>query len=258
MVVEGLVAIGTAQLKQHRVALMAVDSICPIGQGSCADKHQVGASDAARRSHVVDNGVVSVAVGGAEGDAVEARGQWPDVQCAGVCGAVQPLGCHRPVVAVALHAVVGAEGKQPVEFFLAAHPLRGGVFLHEGVKSAQGVGLAQLVQLHAHFARKGMVVEVVVGKAQLGQVVADQLTVAVGLAHVEGQACKLHLAVGVGHMNGGLIDKGGLAPFLVLCLGGLAEVFHPWRKAELEAAVRSHPQAVVGGILLAQVGGLQP
>ena len=145
-----------------------------------------------------------------------------------------------------------------MEFFLAAHPLRSGVFLHEGVESAQGVGLAQLVQFHAHLARKGMVVKIVVGKAQLCQVVADQLAVAVGLAHVETQACKLHLAVGVGHMNGGLIDKGGLAPFLVLCLGGLAEVFQPWRKAELEAAVRSHPQAVVGGMLLAQVGGLQP
>ena len=152
------------------------------------------------------------------------------MQRAGGRGAVEKLGHNGQVAALALETIEGTEGEKAVEFFTAAHPLGGGVFLHEGVEGAQGVGLAQAVQLDTHIARKGVMVEVVVGKAQVGKVVADQTAVAVGFANVEGKAGKLNLAVCIGNVHGGFVDKSGFAPLPVLSLGGLAKVFQPWGK----------------------------
>ena len=101
-------------------------------------------------------------------------------------------------------------------------------------------------------------VEVVVGKAQVGKVVADQTAVAVGFADVEGKAGKLNLAVGIGNVHGGFVDKSGFAPLPVLSLGGLAKVFQPWGEGKLEASVRAHTEAVAEKELLAERGSLEP
>ena len=259
---ERLVAVGAAQFYAHGVAHMAGEGgeVCPVALGGGAQPHDVVARHTAVGGYIVDKGVVLVAVGRVEGDAVEPRGEVGDVYLAGFGGLVEACGDDRPGVLVALLAAKGTIGEEVLKLLACAHPVGVGVLLHQGVEGADGVGLPQLLQHHAHSSLQRLVVEIVVGKGEVAEVVAGGHAVAVGVRHMEREVLLVHLPVSIDGADIGGVDAGCFSSISsrtsTTSITNDASV-SSWGEGELEVPLFVDREAVAEGEVVGNGVGLQ-
>ena len=234
--------------------------VCPVALGGGAQPHDVVARHTAVGGYIVDKGVVLVAVGRVEGDAVEPRGEVGDVYLAGFGGLVEACGDDRPGVLVALLAAKGTIGEEVLKLLACAHPAGVGVLLHQGVEGADGVGLPQLLQHHAHGSLQRLVVEIVVGKGEVAEVVAGGHAVAVGVRHMEREVLLVHLPVSINGADIGGVDAGFFSRISSMTsttsITSDASV-SSWGEGELEVPLFVNREAVAEGEVVGNGVGLQ-
>ncbi len=256
---ERLVAVGAAQFYAHGVAHTAGEGgeVCPVALGGGAQPHDVVARHTAVGGYIVDKGVVLVAVGRVEGDVVEPRGEVGDVQFAGFGSLVEACGDDRPGVLVALLAIKGTIGEEVLKLLACAHPAGVGVLLHQGVEGEDGVGLPQLLQHHAHSSLQRLVVEIVVGKGEVAEVVAGGHAVAVGIRDMEREVLFVQLAVSINGADIGGVDAGFFSRISSrISITSDASV-SSWGEGELEVSLFVDREAVAEGEVVGNGVGLQ-
>ena len=260
---ERLVAVGAAQFYAHGVAHTAGEGgeVCPVALGGGAQPHDVVARHTAVGGNVVDKGVVLVAVGRVEGDVVEPRGEVGDVYFAGFGSLVEACGDDRPGVLVALLAAKGTIGEEVLKLLACAHPVGVGVLLHQGVEGADGVGLPQLLQHHAHSSLQWLVVEIVVGKGEVAEVVAGGYAVAVGVRHMEREVLLVHLPVGIDGVDIGGVNFSFFRNPRISRIYRVYRIYSiyssNWSKRELEVPLFVNREAVAEGEVVGDGVGLQ-
>ena len=161
---------------------------------------------------------------------------------------------------VALLAAKGTIGEEVAKLLACAYPSGVGVLLHQGVEGADGVGLPQLLQHHAHGSLQRLVVEIVVGKGEVAEVVAGGHAVAVGIRHMEREVLLVHLPVSINGADIGGVDAGFFSR--ISSITSTTSItsdtsVSSWGEGELEVPLFVDREAVAEGEVVGNGVGLQ-